>query len=87
MSKTIDLSKTVDNVFVLTVAGSPPRSLYNPNDLVVKPVANGAVVKLSAETWRQGFDLDDTITEDGVPQGPFTDSTDLVEYLYGFFHN
>lgn len=84
---TFDLSKAAGGAFSVVVNGNPPRSLYNPNNLVVKPIADGGVVKLTDETWRQTFTMEDVVKEDGVTKSPFADVTALVEYLTGFFVN
>jgi hypothetical protein len=85
--KTIDFSRNSDNQMVVVVNSTPPRTLYNANNLTIKPITNGAVVKLTDETWRQRVFLDDVVTEAGVAKSPFADQTALITYLTGFFHN
>lgn len=84
---TFDLSKAPGGAFSITVNDNPPRSIYNPENLIVKPIADAAVVKLTDETWRQTFSMDDIVKEDGVTKSPFADVTALAEYLTGFFVN
>ena len=83
MSKTIDFSKGASGALIIKVNGGIPRSLSNPNDLIVKPnpEATGAIMKLSDESWRQTVFLTDTVTEATVAKSPFTDLTALVAYL------
>lgn len=85
-TKTIDFTKA-SGVYTVVVSGGVPRTLYNPNNLLVKPRTNSAVVKISDESWRQTVSMDDTVTEAGVAKSPFADVTALVTYLSGFFHS
>lgn len=87
--KTIDFVRLGDNSMTISVNGGVPRSLYNPNNLLVKPTGDGlgAIVKISDETWRQRVELTDTVTEATVAKSPFANQAELVAYLQGFFHN
>lgn len=78
---TIDIDKT-DGVISVSVDGNPARTLYNPNNLTVKPLENGAILKLTDETWRQHFSMDDTVSQGGGdPVSPFDDVPALVTFI------
>jgi len=85
--KTIDFSRNADNEIAVNVNSGVPRTLYNATNLTIKPLATGAIVKLTDETWRQEISLTDTVTEAGVQKSPFANVGALVTYLTGFFHN
>lgn len=87
MAKTVDLTRTADNSISIVINSQAPKTLYNPNNLIIKPLVAGAIVKISDESWRQEFSLTDTVTEAGVAKSPFANVTALVAYLTGFFHN
>lgn len=79
--KTIDIYQDSNGATYVSVNGGPNRSLYNMANIMVKPMNNGAVLKLTDESWRQYFDLSDTITSNAVAQGPFTTVPQLVQFL------
>lgn len=89
MSKTVALVRLTDSAITISINGSVPRSMDNPNNLIVKPTSdgNGAIVKISDESWRQYIDLTDTVTEGGVTKSPFGSQAALVADLQAFFHN
>lgn len=86
--KTIDITQDTDKQIAITVNGVLSHTLYNANNLTIKNIGStGAVVKLTDETWRQRFFLDDVVTEGGVQKSPFANQAALTTYLRGVFHN
>lgn len=85
MANSIDISSDANGKVIVIVNSNAPKTISKPQNIVIKPLTNGAVIKLSDETFRQRIFLEDTVYTGGIQMSPFTDVTALVNYLGGFF--
>lgn len=84
MAKTIAFTKTA-GVISVAVNGQAPRTLAKWENITVKPLSAGVVVKLTDESWRQHVLLEDTVTKDTIQSSPYANVTAMVNDLSAYF--
>lgn len=84
MANSISFTKT-SGVIGVAVNGGAARTLAKANNVTVKPLTAGVVIKLTDDSWRKHVNLEDTVTKDGVPASPYADVAAMVTDLSAYF--